>query len=266
MHGYFIVRYAAGDAHRELRCERPWPGATTPAPLTPYGILRWTQRTLLTRIEAKRVCTPIETRRMPVISTVAELEVLYGFPGETSTVKEVARLTPHYQSLIAASPFVALATSGPEGLDCSPRGDRPGFVRVLDDKTLALPDRKGNNRIDSLRNIVRDPRVALLFLIPGVGNALRVNGRAVIVTDRELVQSFVVEEQAPRSVIVILVESVYFQCARALVRSDLWNPAGHVDPKTLPTPGQILAELSQGRVGGEAYDREWPDRARRSLW
>src|SRR5512147_1284576 len=128
------------------------------------------------------------------------------------------------------SPFAALATSGPEGLDCSPRGDLPGFVRIHDEKTLAMPDRRGNNRIDSLRNIVRDPRVALLFLIPGSGTTFRVNGRAVVSTDPELLASFAVEDHAPRSVIVVTVETAYFQCARAIVRSELWNPARHVDP------------------------------------
>jgi PPOX class probable FMN-dependent enzyme len=129
-----------------------------------------------------------------------------------------------------------------------------------------LPDRRGNNRIDSLRNIVRDPRVALLFLIPGHGNTLRVNGRAHLSADPSLLASFAVEDKEPRSVMVMTVETIYFQCARALVRSELWNPARHVDPKTLPTTGQILAALSQGRVGGETYDREWADRAAKTMW
>ena len=201
-----------------------------------------------------------------IVRNVTELEALYGQPVAAATVKEVARITPHYRTYIEASPFVSLATSGPEGLDCSPRGDRPGFVRVHDEKTLMLPDRRGNNRIDSLRNIVRDPRVALLFLIPGVGNTLRVNGRAEISVDPVLLDSFAVDDKAPRSVTVITVDSVYFQCARALVRSELWNPARHRDPKELPSAGQILAALSDDKVGGEPYDREWPERAAKTLW
>lgn len=201
-----------------------------------------------------------------ILTTVAELEAFYGQPGETSTVKEVARITPHYRAYIEASPYAALATSGPEGLDCSPRGDKPGFVRIHDDKTLMLPDRRGNNRIDSLRNIVRDPRVALLFMIPGVGNTLRVNGRAHLSVEPALLASFAVEDKAPRSVMVMTVEAVYFQCARALVRSELWNPARHVDPRSLPSAGQILAALSQERVGGETYDREWAGRAAKTMW
>jgi uncharacterized protein len=203
---------------------------------------------------------------MPIITTLAELGEIYGQPGETSTVKETDRVTPQYRAFIDASPFAVLATSGPQGLDCSPRGDRPGFVRVADDRTLLIPDRRGNNRVDSLRNIVRDPRVALLFLIPGSGTTLRVNGCAHLTTDPELLASFAVDGQAPRSVIVVTAEAVYFQCARAIVRSELWNPAKHVDPDSLPTAGQILAALSDDRVGGAEYDRAWPERARQTLW
>ena len=200
------------------------------------------------------------------ITTVEQLEALYGLPGETSTVKEVDTITPHYRALIEAAPFAALATTGPEGLDCSPRGDKPGFIRVHDARTLLLPDRRGNNRVDSLRNVVRDPNVALLFLIPGSGTTLRVNGRAHLSVEAQLLQSFAVEEKAPRSVMVISVGSVYFQCARAIVRSDLWNPAKHVDPKSLPSPGEILAAFSGDRVGGEDYDSAWPARAQQTLW
>jgi len=203
---------------------------------------------------------------MSTITSVAELEALYGTPGETSLVKESDRLTPSYRRFIGASPFVALATAGPEGLDCSPRGELGGCVHIEDDKTLLLPDRRGNNRIDSLRNLVRDPRMALLFLIPGSGSTLRLNGRAVISADPALLDRFAVAGKLPRSVMVITVEQVFFQCARALVRSDLWNPAHHVDPESLPTPGKILAEMSGNRVGGEPYDREWPERARKTMW
>jgi PPOX class probable FMN-dependent enzyme len=203
---------------------------------------------------------------MNKIASVEQLEALYGQPGEASLVKEVDRVTPHYRALIEASPFAVLATSGPEGLDCSPRGDRPGFVRIADDRTLMLPDRRGNNRVDSLRNIVRDPRAALLFMIPGSGTTLRVNGRAHLSIEPELLASFAVDAKPPRSVIVIAIDAIYFQCARAIVRAELWNPARQVDGKPLPTPGAILAELSEQRVGGEAYDREWPERAKNSLW
>ena len=203
---------------------------------------------------------------MSVITSVEELETLYGAPVEAAIVKVAHRVTPHYGAFIEASPFVSLATCGPEGLDCTPRGDKPGFVRIHDDKTLMMPDRRGNNRVDSLRNIVRDPRVGLLFLIPGSGTTLRVNGTAQVSTDPELLASFEMDGKAPRTVIVIAVGEVYLQCARAIVRTDLWNPENHVDPKSLPSAGVILAALSEERVGGDSYDREWPARAKASLW
>ena len=203
---------------------------------------------------------------MTIIATIGQLEAIYGQPNEASTVKVADRITPQYRVLIDKSPFVALATCGPEGLDCSPRGDLPGFVRVYDETTLMMPDRRGNNRVDSLRNIVRDPRIALLFLIPGSGSTLRVNGRARVSADADLLASFKVDGKAPRTVIVMTVDEIYFQCARAIVRSDLWNPDRRVDPKSLPTPGQILAEMSENRVGGEDYDRAWPERARQTMW
>lgn len=204
---------------------------------------------------------------LPRLDSIAALEALYApQPNETSMVKEVPFITPQYRALIEASPFAALATSGPEGLDCSPRGDLPGFVRIHDEHTLLMPDRRGNNRIDSLRNIVRDPRVALLFLIPGLGTTLRVNGKAWLTADQGLCDTFVMEGKTPRSVIVIGVESVYFQCARAIVRSDLWNAAKHRDAKDLPSPGAILETLSRAGIDGHAYDTEWPDRARETMW
>ena len=203
---------------------------------------------------------------MSIITTVEELQALYGQPGETSLAKEIDYISPEYRAYIEASPFVALATAGPEGLDCSPRGDRAGFVHIHDARTLLMPDRRGNNRVDSLCNIVRDPRVGLLFVVPGSGNTLRVNGSARLDTDAALLDSFKMEGKAPRSVIVVTVDRVYFQCARAIVRADLWNPALHIDPKSLPTAGQILAALSDNRVGGETYDREWPERAQTTMW
>ena len=204
---------------------------------------------------------------MTRISSIAELEAIYlPAPAPASMVKVSTSITPHYRTLIAASPFAALATAGPEGLDCSPRGDRPGFVRVHDDKTLMLPDRRGNNRIDSLKNIIRDPRCALLFLIPGSGTTLRANGRAHLSVDPDLLESFAVEEKAPRSVIVFEIDEIYFQCARAIIRSELWNPERHIDPATLPTPGEILAAMTANAVGGDVYDKAWPERAKQTMW
>ncbi|QPC87989.1 pyridoxamine 5'-phosphate oxidase family protein [Mesorhizobium sp. NBSH29] len=203
---------------------------------------------------------------MSLITSVEDLEALYGVPGEASLVKELDRIIPEYAAFIEAAPFAALATCGPEGLDCSPRGDLGGFVRIHDDTTLMMPDRRGNNRADSLKNIIRDPRVALLFLVPGSGTTLRVNGRARISIDAELCGSFAVEGKPARSVTIIDVDAVYFQCARAIHRSDLWNAQKHVDPASLPTPGQILAVTSKAAIDGIIYDREWPERAKKSMW
>src|SRR6202790_3788489 len=148
---------------------------------------------------------------MTIIATIDQLEAIYGQPNEASTVKVADRITPQYRALIDKSPFAVLATCEPEGLDCSPRGDLPGFVRIHDETTLMMPDRRGNNRVDSLRNIVRDPRVALLFMIPGSGSALRVNGRAQVSADPQLLASFRMDGKAPRTVIVMTVHEIYFR-------------------------------------------------------
>ena len=200
---------------------------------------------------------------MNMVTTLAELEKIYApAPTRASMAKEVGYISVHYRKLIEASPFAILATAGPEGLDCSPRGDKPGFVRVVDERTLIIPDRRGNNRID----ILRDPRVALLFLIPGSGTTFRVNGKAAISAEPTLLASFAVEDKPPRTAIVISVEAAYFQCARAIVRSGLWDEKRHVEADVLPTPGKILESLSRSEIDGQAYDAEWPGRASKTLW
>jgi PPOX class probable FMN-dependent enzyme len=202
-----------------------------------------------------------------LITTTAALEKLYSdAPYGPAVFKEADRITPQYRKLIEAAPFAVLATCGPEGLDCSPRGDPPGFVRVVDEHTLLIPDRRGNNRIDSLRNLVRDPRISLLFLIPGVGETMRINGRVVISTDPKLTESFVFNGNAPKCVLIVTVERAYFQCTKAIIRSKLWDPAQHVDRKTLPTPGSILAELTGGKMGGPEHDRLAPERIKETIY
>ena len=203
---------------------------------------------------------------MTILTTIAQLEAIYGTPNAASTVKELAALNAEYRAYVEASPFCALATVGPEGLDCSPRGDAGQVVRILDDRTLALPDRRGNNRVDSLRNIVRDPRVSLMLMIPGSDTVLRINGKAELRTDTDLLETFIMHGKLPRCVIAITIDTVYFQCARAMMRAQVWNPDTFIDPDTLPTAGQMLAAASAGAVGGEAYDQQWPDRAKASMW
>jgi uncharacterized protein len=201
-----------------------------------------------------------------MLTRIEEREALYGPPLERAVLKEIGHVSEDYAAFIAASPFVAMSTAGPEGLDCSPKGDAPGFVRIVDAHTLAIPDRPGNNRIDSLRNIVRDPRVALLFVIPGVGETLRVNGHASISDDATLLASFAVNGRAPRTVILVQVESVYFHCSKALVRSDLWNPDKHVARSSLPSAGDIFEHISGGAFDGQSYDRELPGRVKATLY
>jgi uncharacterized protein len=201
-----------------------------------------------------------------LIRDEAGLNALYGESSPGAIAKEIDYIHPHYRAMIEASPFMVLATSGPEGLDASPRGDPAGFVHVLDDKTLLIPDRRGNNRIDSLRNIVRDDRVALLFLIPGVGETLRINGRAVISIAPELIGRFPFRGTLPRSVIAVTAERVYFQCPKAIVRSELWNPQNHLSRKDLPSTGSILADVSAGLINGEQYDRDYPERLRATIY
>ena len=200
------------------------------------------------------------------ITTVDQLETLYGLPSGAAVLKEIDHVNAQYRTFIEAAPFFVLATVGPEGVDCSPRGDEPGFVRVVDERTLMIPDRRGNNRIDSLRNIVRDPRVSLLFLIPGVGETIRVIGRASISTDPALLESFVFAGKTPRAVIVVTVERVYYQCSKAIIRSKLWEPETKVDRKSLPSNGTILAAITQGAHGGEEYDRAYPARLRETIY
>ena len=201
-----------------------------------------------------------------IVRDEATLNALYGEISAGAIAKEIDYIHPHYRTMIEASPFVVLGTSGPGGLDCSPRGDPAGFVHVLDDKTLLIPDRRGNNRADSLRNIIHDPRVTLLFLIPGVGETVRVNGTAVISTDPALLERFPFRGTLPRSVIVVTADRVYFQCPKALVRSELWNPEKQISRKSLPSTGTIMADITAGKIGGEQYDRDYPERLRKTLY
>jgi PPOX class probable FMN-dependent enzyme len=200
------------------------------------------------------------------ITSIDQLERIYGAPYGPSILKEADRITADYRAFIEAAPFFALASVGPDGMDCSPRGDPPGFVRVHDERTLLIPDRQGNNRIDTLRNLLLDPRVALLFLIPGCGETIRVNGRAQISTHPALAQTFVMNGKTPRAVIVVTVDRIYFQCAKAIVRSKLWDGSRHVDRKSLPSTGTILAGLTGGKVDAEAHDRAAPERLKATLY
>ena len=203
---------------------------------------------------------------MNAIRTLDELTALYGEPVSTSVTKEIDHLTPLHAAYVAASSFVVVASSGPGGLDCSPRGDPAGFVHVADPWTLHLPDRRGNNRLDTLRNLVVDPRIGLLFLVPGVGTTLRINGTAVVSTDPELRERFVMDGKLPTTVIVVTTTSVYTQCPKALIRSQLWDPSLHRDPAGLPSVGQILEHITNGDFDGVTFDAAYPERVRQTIY
>src|SRR3546814_7200553 len=181
-----------------------------------------------------------------VIETVDGLRDLYGAPSERALLKEITRLDSHCRHFIGRSPFLVLGTHGAGGAYCSPRGDAPGFVAVLDDRTLLIPDRLGNNRIDSLRNVAENPNVALIFFVPGINETLRANGKAAITMDPALLEPLAVQGRAPRSGILVEVEQVYFHCAKALMRSRLWDPETRVERKSFPTLGRILADQIAG--------------------
>jgi len=197
------------------------------------------------------------------ITDIDALEALYGTPAEASIIKVVDHLTPHYLTWISRSRFVVLTTVGPEGTDGSPRGDVDPVVQVLDPRTLLLPDWRGNNRMDSLRNIVTDGRVSLMFMIAGSNTVVRVNGTAVLSTDVDLVHRFEQKGIHPKTVVKITIREIYTQCARALMRSALWTDGDH--SVGLPTIGQFLAEAKDG-YDGDTYDANWLERAKKSLW
>lgn len=202
-----------------------------------------------------------------IIDTIEKLEAIYGDVMPAARIKVLDHVSQDYGRFIEASPFVILATVGPEGVDCSPRGDPKGFVRIGEDRRkLYIPDRRGNNRVDNLRNIVRDPRVHLMFLVPGIGEALRVTGRAVISASMPLRESFAIDGKVPATVIIVSVEEVYTQCQKALVRSKLWDPAAQIPRSDLPSIGQILQRISDGSFDGQAYDAEYPERMKRTIY
>lgn len=202
-----------------------------------------------------------------IIETFEELEAIYdaAVPAAAKAC-DLDYLIPPYVKLIEASPFFVIATCGPEGLDCSARGDPPGFVRVVDDRTIVFPDRRGNNKIDSLRNIIRDPRVSLMFLFPGAGTLLRVNGRARISAHEPLLATFAVGNALPKTAVIVTVEAAFMQCARAIMRSKLWDDEARVDQKSIPSMGDILAYATNGKEGGKEFDEVAQSRMGQSLW
>jgi uncharacterized protein len=201
-----------------------------------------------------------------IVRTISELEGLYDAVVPAAVTKEIDHLTELHCEYVRASPFVVVATSGPGGLDCSPRGDPAGFVHIADERTLMMPDRRGNNRLDTLRNLVADPRIGLLFLVPGVGVTLRVNGTAELSTDEALRRGLAIDDKVPNIVIVVTTTSVYTQCPKALIRSHLWDSTQHRDPADLPSVGEIMQAITAGEFDGNAYDDAYPERIRQTIY
>jgi PPOX class probable FMN-dependent enzyme len=188
---------------------------------------------------------------MDVVEDLEELRELYGPPGERSVKKQLTRLDKHCRAFIARSPFLVMASSDPSGrCDASPKGDAPGFVQVLDDQTLLIPDRLGNNRVDTIGNLLERPGVGLIFFVPGLNETLRVNGRARITTDPALLEPLAVNGKVPRSGILVAAEEVYFHCGKALIRSDMWNPEKQLSRSEFPSLGRILAD----QIGGMSVE------------
>ena len=201
-----------------------------------------------------------------IVQDEAKLAELYPPALERSVLKQMDHLDDHSRAFIAASPMVIVGTQSETAADNSPRGDFPGFVKVADDKTLLIPDRRGNNRLDTLRNLVRNPKIGLLFLVPGASETFRVNGEAVVSSDPALTEQFVMQGQAPRTVIVVTVKEAYIQCSRALVRADLWNPEKHPAPGVVPSMGTMLAQHTRGFVDAKAFDEEAKARVPKTLY
>lgn len=206
---------------------------------------------------------------MKTIQTIEDLENLYGSPVPGATWKEIDHINDHYRQFIEKSPFLILATQGDNGLDCSPRGDPPGFVRIVNEKCIQLPDRRGNNRLDSLRNIVANPNVGLIFLIPNIGETIRLSGTAEILVDEDLCNSFAIQAKPASSVISITVEKVYFQCQKALVRSRLWDPSSHIQRTDLPSTGEmvkVFAGMNNTEFDGDEYDKNYPQHMKKTIY
>ena len=206
---------------------------------------------------------------MEKITSLASLEAVYGKPVERALHKEIDHINDHYRQFIEASPFMILATYGEKGVDCSPRGDPAGFVKVVNQKQLMIPDRRGNNRLDSLRNIVTNPQVGLIFLVPGAGETIRVSGRAEILVDSELCQSFAMQGKPASSVLSVAVEKAYFQCQKAIARSKLWSADHQIERGELPTAGQMaqfFADAKGLEFDGKAYDQGYAEHMKKTIY
>ena len=204
--------------------------------------------------------------KQSILACIEDLETHYGKALERSLYKELDYIPEHYAAFIRATPFVVLATSGPDGLDCSPRGDPAGFLRIIDKNTIHLPDRRGNNRVDTLRNLVVDPRISLLCIIPGIGETLRIIGSVKISIDANLCELHAMQGKAAKAVLIIDVEKIYFQCQKALHRSRFWDIDTQIDRALLPSAGDMTKANSPIPFDAEAYDRDYPEYMKKTIY
>ena len=209
-----------------------------------------------------------QTTSAPKIETKEELREFYGPANERSVRKQMAKLDEHAKNFIALSPFMVIASATADGADASPKGDPPGFVKVIDEGTLLIPDRPGNNRVDTMSNIVENNHIGLLFLVPGMCETLRVNGRARITTDPEILEPHSVKGRLPRSAMIVDIDDVYLHCGKALIRADMWNPENHIERKSFPSMGQMLADQidEEGYDDGEELNKGIQERYRTGLY
>lgn len=206
---------------------------------------------------------------MKTINSIAELETIYGEPIDRALWKEIDHINDHYKKFIEKSPFLILATSGDNGIDCSPRGDLAGFVRVVSESCIQIPDRRGNNRLDSIRNILSNPNVGLIFLVPNVGETIRLSGKAEIVIDKELCESFSIDGKPASSVLSIFVDKVYYQCQKAIARSKLWDSSSYIERSELPTAGEMTKVFSASQnkeFDAETYDKNYPKHMKKTIY
>ncbi|MBV1879099.1 MAG: pyridoxamine 5'-phosphate oxidase family protein [Pseudomonadales bacterium] len=203
------------------------------------------------------------------MGSIEELENIYGEAAENTQWKELDRINDHYRQFIEKSPFLILATHGEKSVDCSPRGDPAGFVRVLDERHIMLPDRRGNNRLDSLRNIIHNPNVGIIFLIPNVGETIRLSGKAEIVVDEALCNSFSINGKPASSVLSVKVDKVYYQCQKAIARSKLWDASAYIERTELPSAGQmnkVFAASKNIDLSAKEYDRNYPAHMKKTIY
>lgn len=208
---------------------------------------------------------PFDPMQVSTVASIEAVRAMHPAPMTRASLKVMDRLDGHCRAILARATFCVIGTHGPGGADVSPRGDPPGFVRVLDDRYLLLPDRIGNNRFDNITNLFANPAIGMLFLVPGMAEVLRINGTARVTDDQRLLAGCAVQGRAPRIGLLIEVKEAYLHCAKAINRAGLWDPGRHIDRAELPSYGEMLAEQVPGLTKQES-DRQGAEMARRGMY